>query len=196
MNAHPSSPFLRHAGSIFALAVAAGALVWLTSFEAALTTFSALFMIPQVPMAFPGVWWRRGSRPPSAKAHLDARVPVWLALSDLYLDTELDERDHARIAEVLARSGYSVHQLEEILYREVHPALISNLLSMCGEWGGFDREWLTNRILARDRERWGVALIVAKWLTRSDWCLIRIRVVELLRGEEPAARAPHESRAA
>ena len=42
-------------------------------------------------------------------------------LSELYLDTELDDADYDRIAAVLLGSGYSRGQLEEILYRELHP---------------------------------------------------------------------------
>jgi hypothetical protein len=60
---------------------------------------------------------------------------VWDVLSELYLDTELDERDSERIAAVLLESGYSAGQLEEILYRELHPVLHTNPPERCRRVG-------------------------------------------------------------
>lgn len=51
----------------------------------------------------------------------DERLPVWEALSELFLDVELDAHDHERIAGHLATSSYSIQELEEILYFEVYP---------------------------------------------------------------------------
>ena len=77
---------------------------------------------PQLAAAlFPGLWWRRGETLPHAADDLSRRRPVWSLLSEFYLDTELDDQDHARIASVLACSGYSAEQLEEIFYREAPP---------------------------------------------------------------------------
>ncbi|WP_176538975.1 hypothetical protein [Rhizobium sp. J15] len=39
------------------------------------------------------------------------RLPVWHAMSDLFLDTELQARDYRRIAKVLAGSAYSRAEL-------------------------------------------------------------------------------------
>jgi hypothetical protein len=90
-------------------------------------------------------------------------------LSELYLDTELDDRDKARIAAVLADSGYSAGQLEEILYRELHPVLHTNLLSVAGEWAGFDLEWLEGQILQGSRRRSSFAIIPGKWMVCGGW---------------------------
>ena len=63
---------------------------------------------------------------------LAARKPVWRALSDLWLDTELQERDLAPIASVLKQSGYSLAQLRAIHLDEVAAVLSPNLLSVAG----------------------------------------------------------------
>jgi hypothetical protein len=78
---------------------------------------------------------------------IDRRRPVWLALSDLFLDTELQDSNHQYIARILAESGYADEELESILYREVFPVCIGNLMSLAGEWAGFPLEWLEERIL-------------------------------------------------
>ena len=81
-------------------------------------------------------------------ADLTARRPVWVALSDLFLDTSLDATDLDRIATVLAASPYSLRELDDIFLWEVYPVLHWNLLSMAGEWAGFDGVWLEQQILA------------------------------------------------
>ena len=73
------------------------------------------------------------------------------ALSDLFLDTELQPEDHQRIARVLAASGYSEAELEQILRSEVGPVLLPNLLSIAGNWAGFDLGWLEAEILRGER---------------------------------------------
>jgi len=65
-------------------------------------------------------------------------MPVWEALSDFFLDTELQEADYQRIASVLTCSSYTIAEIEEILRYEVYPALRWNLLAIAGEWAGFD----------------------------------------------------------
>lgn len=85
---------------------------------------------------------------------LSTRRPVWLALSDLYLDTDTS-RWYPQIAAVLADSGYPLEQLRQILLHEVHPAVRANLFAVAGVWTGFDEDWLVERILRRHaRPRW------------------------------------------
>jgi hypothetical protein len=69
---------------------------------------------------------------------LARRKPVWLALSEFYLDTELQPADFRRIRTVFDQSGYSEREIRQIDYEEVGPVLVGNLLSMVGEWAGFD----------------------------------------------------------
>jgi hypothetical protein len=85
---------------------------------------------------------------------LDARIPVWVALSDLYLDTDVS-LSYDYIVRTLVASPYSLDALHEMLMYDVHPVLYPNLLSMAGEWAGFDETWLVERILAaRKQPRW------------------------------------------
>ena len=58
-------------------------------------------------------------QPPSED--LERRRPAWEALSDLFLDTELQDADLPYIARVIVASGYAEAEVEQILYREVYP---------------------------------------------------------------------------
>lgn len=85
---------------------------------------------------------------------IERRRPLWIALSDLYLDTD---PEWERIAHACAMSDFPVHELQRILYDEVHPVVHRNLWSPAGEWQGFDEEWLVQSILSR-QGRWRVRL--------------------------------------
>jgi hypothetical protein len=73
------------------------------------------------------------------------REKVWVALSDLYLDTDIEPFVEP-CAALLADSPFSREELARILFDEVHPALVLNLMSVAGEWGGFETSWLCERI--------------------------------------------------
>ena len=81
-----------------------------------------------------------------AGSDLAGRRPVWLALSDLFLDTEVN-RFREGNARTLAASAYSMDELDAILREEVYPACSFNLSQVAGEWAGFDADWLERRIL-------------------------------------------------
>ena len=84
-----------------------------------------------------------------SRADLDRRRPVWVTLSDLYLDTELQPADYERMRDAVVESGYTVGEVEHILRRELGPVLGGNLLSVAGVWGAFDEEWLVGTVLRR-----------------------------------------------
>ena len=98
------------------------------------------------------------------------RRPVWVALADLYLDTELQEDDLQRIAAVCAASGFSWPEIQQINYNEVAPALWFNTQELAGEWAGWDEEWLIERIRQcyqpAPRKRFGS---VRCWQKRVDY---------------------------
>jgi hypothetical protein len=106
---------------------------------------------------------------------LERRRPVWGALADLFLDTALQPEDHRRIARVLAKSGYSEPELEQILRSEVGPVMLPNLLSVAGEWAGFDLGGLEAEVLRRERRRWlrwMPGVLTAK-VVCHDWARVR-----------------------
>lgn len=111
-----------------------------------------------------------------AAADLERRRPVWLAMSELFLDTELDLPALHAIARALRASGYTPQELERILSREVAPILRANTLSVAGEWTGFDPDWLVERILKRQHSwrRWLPGVVGRS--ARENW----LRVSELM----------------
>ena len=77
---------------------------------------------------------------------LEERKKVWIALSDLFLDTDT-KLFHENIIKVLVVSPYDIDELKNIMLNEVYPVCGWNLLSVAGEWAGFDQECLVDEIL-------------------------------------------------
>jgi hypothetical protein len=73
--------------------------------------------------------------------------PIWMALSAFYLDTELLDSDIQNINSIIKNSPYSLEEVKAINMYEVFPVLHPNLMSVAGEWAGFDQEWLVDEIL-------------------------------------------------
>jgi hypothetical protein len=86
-------------------------------------------------------------------AEIARRKPVWAALSELWLDTELEEDGLRRIAGVMEASGYPIVALRDIYLYEVAPVVCGNLLVVAGEWAGFNQEWLFTEAARRARSR-------------------------------------------
>jgi hypothetical protein len=78
---------------------------------------------------------------------LARRRPVWEALSDLFLDTELTEAFYRFIARKVVESGYNPEEIRNILWDEVFPVIEFNLRHPAGVWDGFRVEWLEEKIL-------------------------------------------------
>jgi hypothetical protein len=70
---------------------------------------------------------------PLSEAEIARRAPVWTVLSNLFLDTELQEYDFTYIVDQLHDSGYTMIQLQAILKEEVAPVFYSNLGTVAGE---------------------------------------------------------------
>lgn len=111
-----------------------------------------------------------------SKAEIVRRKPVWQALSELWLDTVLDEEDIRRIAQVLRLSGYSTSELRSIYLREVAPVVYSNTFSAAGVWAGFDPAWLSEEATKRARDdgaiwdsRWNVRQRIMTYATEHHW---------------------------
>ena len=102
------------------------------------------------------------------------RYPIWIALAELYLDTELDEDQLRRIARVFAASGYIWAEIKQINYDDVAPALWFNVQDIAGEWAGWDEEWLRERITACYTGKPHKTLVFASiWQKRVDFYTVR-----------------------
>jgi hypothetical protein len=92
------------------------------------------------------------------EAQVEERFPVWEALSEFFLDTELQADDYERIIKVLAASPYTENEIEDILISEVGPVCGPSFFFLAGEWLGFDSQWLKKKIVPRIgktmRPRW------------------------------------------
>lgn len=75
-------------------------------------------------------------------ALLQKRKPIWIALSNFYLDTDLDTEELKQIIQVFKASPYSIDEIKLIDRFEVRPVVGGNLSSIAGEWSHFDEEWL------------------------------------------------------
>jgi hypothetical protein len=110
----------------------------------------------------------------------DPRIPVWRALSELYLDTDVAAL-YPQIADALADSPYALDALHEMLMYDVHPALYPNLMIVAGEWAGFDDDWLLVRITqVRRQPRWRRRLshLFVRSI-REDWRAVAGMIVDL-----------------
>ncbi len=80
---------------------------------------------------------------------IQERKPIWMALSEFYLDTELSDNTFISITKIFKESSYTLNEIKEINKYEVYPILYQNLLSMYGNWNGFDEKWLVESIRSR-----------------------------------------------
>ena len=121
---------------------------------------------------------------------IDHRKPIWLALSEFYLDTELQSADYDAISKVLKASGLGVGQLKEIDRFEVFPVLKTNLVDVAGVWTGFDEAWLyeacTKSYLKKDkplvRLKNKIYHLFLRKMTKDHWFEIEKRIKPALNG--------------
>jgi len=73
------------------------------------------------------------------------REKVWDTLSEFYLDNEIQGGYYDYIYDVFVKSGFTMKEIRAIDKYEVFPVVFINLLSVAGEWVGFEREWLFKR---------------------------------------------------
>lgn len=73
---------------------------------------------------------------------LEKRIPIWNSISEFYLDTELQDENYESITTIFLNSDLHISELKAIDLYEVFPVLKGNLMSIAGEWNGFDEKWL------------------------------------------------------
>jgi GNAT superfamily N-acetyltransferase len=76
---------------------------------------------------------------------IDHGVDVWMAMAEHFLDTET-RHELPHTAFCCLRAGYTLEEARAIWTLEVWPALGFNLRYVAGEWAGWDRDWLIERI--------------------------------------------------
>lgn len=103
---------------------------------------------------------------------------LWVAISELFLDTELQDHTFDWMVKELEISNLSKRQLAFILENHVAPVLAPNVLSVAGEWAGFDKDWLVEKI--EERGKVGlldkVSVKLALKVVSPDW----MRAMDLL----------------
>lgn len=121
----------------------------------------------------------------------DRRVDVWEALSEAFVDNEVDY-----VALRRGVAGVPPDELKRIFFAEVAPHCGANLLAPAPPiWTGFDREILAREIramLARARRSaWGrvrhrVAVALCRWNFASLWREVEAELSSPLDPEKPA----------
>jgi len=108
------------------------------------------------------------------------REDIWCALSDVFVDTEVDYEGVAkRVADI------DPDQLKEIFFTEVAPYCGSNLLVPIPPiWAGFARESLVNGILEelklnRHSLSARVRFAFYRWQFREDWERVAAELAKL-----------------
>ncbi len=119
---------------------------------------------------------------------LAQRRPVWAALSELFLDTEV-RFFLPSVARDCAASPFTLEVLDRIFWVEVFPEAFGNLLQVAGEWAILT---LDEAALVERASRGSVPRL-EKWLAQSlvkaDWQLTRA-MIERLRATAVASRGP------
>jgi hypothetical protein len=87
-------------------------------------------------------------KPPLAKREIARRMPLWCALAELFLDTDMPEVWIPNIAGVIVRDGWSLDEADHALRWEVRPAFYHNLLAVAGEWAGWHDADVRRLVLA------------------------------------------------
>lgn len=99
----------------------------------------------------------------------EARMSLWEAFSTLFLDTEVTDADVRYVARVIQDSGATLEKAEAVLWNEVFPILHPNLTSTMGEWAGWPRDWLKEKLrptsgsARRPRYGWAATQIKQRW---------------------------------
>jgi hypothetical protein len=78
------------------------------------------------------------------------RLKAWQALSQFFLDTEVDQATFNHVAKEIQESGYTLIEVHSMLWLEVFPVLQGNLKSVAGEWAGWPDGWLLKYISVRE----------------------------------------------
>ena len=97
----------------------------------------------------------------------ERRLPVWQALSDLFLDTELQPEAYRRIADDLRQTPFSTDEIRCMLESEVAPAFGPNLMAVAGQWALWTEEDV-RRIMRRSLREPAFYRRLKAWMFRKS----------------------------
>jgi len=108
--------------------------------------------------------------------NINERKPIWISLSEFYLDTKLNKSNFRNIAFKIKESPYTFEEVKKINKYEIFPVLQINLLSVAGEWAGFNEEWLIDKITKKIKKKSllndlkiEVNYTIFKWMCKEYW---------------------------
>lgn len=129
------------------------------------------------------------------RINIATRMPIWKVLSELFLDTELQESDYKYIANIILKTNYTPLEVHDILWNEVFPVVGVNFSSPIGEWTGFDENWLkvkiTNYVAGIEKGYWEngfISVKEAKKIISNEWINICEYLPEVYAYETKAPR--------
>jgi hypothetical protein len=119
-----------------------------------------------------------------SETEINRRLPVWCALSEMFVDTEFDDVAAASMTRQLRASGMAVDVLDRILRDEVAPVFHRNVFA--GNWTGWPPEEVRRRVTAHLARRPGpLGRLLAPMLGRlrmspfeSSWREVRRRLAD------------------
>lgn len=97
-----------------------------------------------------------------------ARLPVWEALSELFLDNDI-AASVPSIAQRIAVTDFTLAEVETMLRWDVRPAFYGNLLSVAGQWSGWRSEDVRERVLATRGRRRHRLVLGRNRLMPTEW---------------------------
>ena len=114
------------------------------------------------------------------------RLPLWRAISSLWLERVLNDAEVRSIARILADSRYDWLELQRIYLYEVAPVVHANLRAGHGVWEAFDTRWLQKEIMKNmlNPQHTRAALKNREYLTEfvaGDWERIKKYVHDIRR---------------
>lgn len=124
-------------------------------------------------------------------AELERRRPLWSAMSDLFLDTEV-RWSVPWVALAAGQSGYDAATLERIFWVEVFPLAIGNLLGIAGEWAMLDLDEASLVARAERGEPATLTRQVSGWMVEGEW-RAALALAPWLSGPHAEARSRYEA---
>jgi hypothetical protein len=117
---------------------------------------------------------------------IERRLPVWVTLPALFLDTAFDKPACEYVAQNLRHPGFALRELDDILRDEVAPAFMPNLL-VAGEWRGWSPDAVRDIVLGHLEKQSGTRRLPSllrhigrKWAMRrvaEEWDKVKAMLV-------------------